>query len=184
MGKSWDHHPQPQVPHPRHTLLRVYPKLRFSPLSGWDPQQFPRWGARAPSGPSAAGHRQTASWDRDAHSQFHCGVTGTRPAMRGTPLLLVSLFALLQRGEFFLEKVGGTRVAVWEEWPDQLGSGRGKSYGDASWLGWVACEVWGPRYLPPCCQVTIGNGRLQGGQSSSVPELRGSQTALRSSFHL
>jgi hypothetical protein len=103
--------------------------------------------------------------------------------MRGTPLLLVSLFALLQPGEFFLEKVGGTRVAVWEEWPDQLGSGRGKPYGDAGWLGWVACEVWGPRYLIPCCQVTITDECLQAGQCRSVPELRGPQRVLRGSFN-
>lgn len=103
--------------------------------------------------------------------------------MRGTPLLLVSLFVLLQRGEFFLETVGGTRVAVWEEWPDQLGSGRGKPYGDAGWLGWVACEVWGLCCLLPCCQVTISDDEyLQAGQFSSVPELRGPQRVLRAFF--
>lgn len=80
--------------------------------------------------------------------------------MRGTPLLLVSLFSLLQDGEFFLEKVGGTRVAEWEEWPDQLGSGRGKLWGDR--LAWVGDpEIWGLCYLLPCCQVTVGDKCLQ-----------------------
>lgn len=61
--------------------------------------------------------------------------------MRGTPLFLVSLLALLQLGEFFSEKVGGTRVAMWEEWLDCLGRGRGEPCGAAGRPEWVARRV-------------------------------------------
>lgn len=73
--------------------------------------------------------------------------------MRGTPLLLVFLFALLRwRGEFFSGKEGGTRVAVWEEWPDRLERGRGKPGGVAGRPGWWPGEVWGPRHLLLHCR--------------------------------